>query len=244
MCTRYLHAVMVAFVFASFSTACGDHKSVTTAATPIPTPTPTPTPTPLPLFTLAGAVTDGTISAAVVGATVSINGRYSTRTDGSGQYSVTGLLDAGANLNFTFVSANDYASDYRYIRAPTQNVHLYRIERITAGESAVLTVAPDDTLCVNNAQDTPGLGQDYVCRSVRVVAPNDGVMTLEAIAMQGGTHPPLEVETVGTRPCCAERIANPTSIAVTAGTEVVANVEIIYGASLHQSFVLTTSLAR
>ena len=108
----------------------------------------------------------------------------------------------------------------------------------------MVTVAPDDTLCVNNSQDFPGLGQDYVCRSVRVVAPSDGIMTLEALPTQGGAHPPLEVETVGVSPCCSERMANPTSIQVTAGTEVVVHVEMLLGSTTSQSFTLNTSMAR
>jgi hypothetical protein len=197
-----------------------------------------------PNFTLTGQVTDSATSTPVSGAIVSINGRYTTATDSLGNYSVAGFLDAGGNFNFTYVSANNYASDYRYIRGTSQNVHLHRIKRITAGDSTVVTVAPNDTLCVNNVQDSPGLGQDYVCRSVRVVAPNDGIMTLEAISTQGGAHPPLEVETVGAPICCSERLGNPTSIQVTAGTEVLANVEIIWGSTASQSFTLTTSMAQ
>jgi len=108
----------------------------------------------------------------------------------------------------------------------------------------VVTVAPDDTLCVNNVQDTLGLGQDYVCRSVRVVAPADGIMTLEALSTQAGARPGLEVETVGVSPCCSERMGNPVSIPVSAGTEVVANVEMVYGSAASQSFVLNTSIGR
>jgi hypothetical protein len=195
-----------------------------------------------PDFTLTGYVTDSATSAPLSGAFVSINGRYGTATDSLGKYSLTGVLDAGGNLNFTYVAANGYSSDYRYIRGTSQNVHLYRIKRITAGDSTVVTVAPDDTLCVNNAQDSPGLGQDYVCRSVRVVAPSDGVMTLEALSTQGGAHPPLEVETIGATTCCSERLGNPTSIQMTVGTEVVVNVEIVLGSTTSQSFTLTTSM--
>jgi hypothetical protein len=107
-----------------------------------------------------------------------------------------------------------------------------------------VTVAPEDTLCVNNVQDSPGLGQDYVCRSVRVVAPSDGIMTLEAVSTQGGAHPPLEVEAVGVSPCCSERMGNPTSIQVTAGTEIVVNVEMVLGSTTSQSFTLNTAMAR
>jgi hypothetical protein len=69
-------------------------------------------------------------------------------------------------------------------------------------------------------------------------------MTLEAVSIQGGAHPPLEVETVGAPNSCSERMGNPTSISVTAGTEVWANVEIIWGSTTSQSFVLNTSMVR
>jgi hypothetical protein len=197
-----------------------------------------------PRFLLAGRVTDSTTSTSLFGATVSINGHYATTTDSLGNYTVTGFLDYGSNTNFTYVSANNYANDYRYIRGTTQNVRLYRIERITAGDSTVVTVAPDDTLCVNNVQDTPGVGQDYVCRSVRMLVPSDGVMTLEAVAIQGGAHPPLEVEINSTPVNWAEPFPNPTSFPVTAGNEVVANVEMVLGSTTSQSFTLTTSMAR
>jgi hypothetical protein len=128
-----------------------------------------------PGISLTGRVTDSITSAPIAGATVSINGRYRTTTDTSGNYSVTGFLDAGSNTNVTYVSANNYASDYRYIRATPQNVHLYRIVRMTAGDSTVVTVAPDDTLCVNNMQDSPGVSQDYVCRSVRIATVVEGL---------------------------------------------------------------------
>ncbi len=198
---------------------------------------------PTPDFTLTGRVTDSATSAPISGATVSINGRYRTATDSLGNYSVAGFLDAGGNHDFTYVSANDYVSDYRYIRATSQSVQLYRIKRIMAGDSVMMTVAPNDSLCVNNVQDTPGLGQDYVCRSVRVVAPRDGVMTVEALETQSGARPPLEVETVGVSPCCSERLGNPASIQLTAGTEVVVNVEMFLGSTASQSFSLKTTLA-
>ena len=151
---------------------------------------------------------------------------------------------AGGNHDFTYVSANNFVSDYRYIRATSQNVHLYRIKQITAGDSTSVTVAPDDTLCVNNVQDSPGVGQDYVCRSVRVVAPSDGIMTPEALSTQSGAHPPLEVETVGAPTCCSERMGNPTSIQVAAGTEVVVNVEMVLGSTTSQTFRVNTSMTR
>jgi hypothetical protein len=232
----------------TLASACSGGSTTTTAATaptPAPSPTPSPTPSPPATIVLTGTVTDSATSAPISGATVSINGRYRTTTDSSGNYSVTGLLDAGGDTNVTYVSAEHYESDYRYIRATSQNVRLYRIERITAGDSKAVTVGPDDTLCVNNAQDTPGFGfwQDYVCRSVRVVAPTDGVITVEALPVEGGARPPLEVEIVsGGGQCCSERMGNPISIPVMAGTEIVANVEMVWGSTTSHSFVLIATL--
>lgn len=165
-----------------------------------------------PSIVLTGQVTDAATSAPIAGATVRINGRYSTITDGSGRYSVTGFLDLPAD-NATYIVANDYDGDTRYIRGTSQNVRLYRIERMTAGDSKAVVVAPDDTLCNNNLQE-PSFGSKYVCRSVHVVAPSDGVMTVEALSTQGGARPPLEVETANVSPCCSERMGNPTSIQV------------------------------
>ena len=93
-------------------------------------------------------------------------------------------------------------------------------------------------------QDPPELGPNDVCRSVRVVAPSAGVMTLEALSTTNGPYPLLEVEIVtgGDGPCCSERLENPTSILVTAGTEVVAHVEMPVGSATSQSFTLNTSM--
>ena len=187
---------------------------------------------------LNGRVTDAATGAAIAGAVVSIDGRYTTTTADSGNFTVPGLPFSGS---YSYVSAEGFVSDYRYIRAPIQNVRLHPIERIIAGQSKLVTIAPDDTLCVNNVQDTPGLGPDYLCRSVFVLAPNDGAVTIAAVSTSDGTHPPLEVETVGVSPCCSERMGNPTTILVTAGTVIVVNVELLARSSSAQSFVVNTS---
>jgi hypothetical protein len=72
------------------------------------------------------------------------------------------------------------------------------------------------------------------------VAPYDGAVTIEALSTQ---HPPLGVETVGVSPCCSERMGNPTTIRVTAGTTIVANVEMLSSSISSQSFVVNTSLS-
>jgi hypothetical protein len=209
--------------------ACNDSKETATS------------PSPSAGITLNGRVTDAATGGPIAGAVVSINGRYRGTTDNSGNFSVAGLLDYGHD--YTYVSAENYVADFHYIRGRIQNVHLHRIERIVAGESKLVTIAPDDTLCVNNVQDTPGLGPDYVCRSVLVVAPHDGAVTIEAVSTRDGARPPLEVETVGVSPCCSERISNPTTIQVTAGTVIVVNVEMPASSTSTQSFMVNTSLS-
>jgi len=215
---------------------------------PLPTPVPGPS-TPAPptparpspsSIVLTGQVTDAATSSPIAGAIVRSNGRYSAVTDASGKYSVTGLLDAGAGYDFTYVFAANYVSDYRYIRTSTQDVRLNRIERIAAGESKIVTIAPDDTLCLNNMQDTPGLGPDYLCRSVRIVALTAGTLTIEAVSTQDGAHPSLEVE-VGGEPVDWS-LRNPKSFQVAAGTEAVVNVEMSAAFTTSRSFIVMTSI--
>jgi hypothetical protein len=193
-------------------------------------------------ITLNGQVADAATGGPIAGAVVSINGRYTAATDNSGHFSVAGLLDYGSNHDFTYVSAENYFPDYRHILGTIQNVRLHRVERIVAGGSKLVTIAPDDSLCANNVQDAPSI-QDYVCRRVFVVAPNDGAVTIEAVSTQDGSHPPLEVETVGILPCCSERMGNPTTIEVAAGTVIVVNVEMLSSSASAQSFVVNTSLS-
>jgi len=194
---------------------------------------------PLPAaITLTGRVTDATTGAAIAGAIVSINGRYRGPTDGSGQFSVPGLLDLGTG-DYTYVSADNYFADYHLIHGTTQNVRLRRVERIMAGESRSVTVAPDDSFCVNNMQDSPGIGTAYVCRSLLVTVPQGGNVTIEAVSTSDGTHPQLEVETRNAPLCCDERFGNPTTISVAAGVEIVVNVEMV--STSPQSFLVVTS---
>ena len=92
-------------------------------------------------------------------------------------------------------------------------------------------------------ENRPGLGPDFVCRSVRIVAATDGVVTVDAQSLEGGARPPLEVEVVsGDGPCCSERLGNPTSIAVTKGMEIVAHVEMPWGTTASQDVILKTTL--
>jgi hypothetical protein len=168
-----------------------------------------------------------------------------TTSDGSGNYSLTGYLDIG-DSSITFAFADGYEPSGRYIRGIlSQSFRLHRIEKITSGDSWSVTVRPDDSLCNNNLQEPSfGLpGSGFLCRTVRIPVLRDGVMTIEAVSTQDGTRPTLEVEAVGGSQCCGERLENPTSIKVTAGMEVIANVELPERATASHSFKLTTSMS-
>ena len=121
------------------------------------------------------------------------------------------------------------------------NFKLYRNRRITAGETITVAVGPDDSICLNNVRDFPGLGPDYICRTVRIVASIDGVMTIEATSVANGTRPSLAVETVNAS-SNVWRLENPTSIPVAAGTEVMANIEMSASSSTRESFTLKTAI--
>jgi hypothetical protein len=201
-----------------------------------------------PQFVLTGHAMNADSSAPIPGVTISINGRYEGTSDGAGHYSVIGALDGGslASLhNFTFSTAVGYEPEYRFIRTTSQDFHLRPVQRITAGASASVTVSPTDTMCVNNVQDDPTLyGSVFmVCRTVRVIAPSDGVLTVEAVS-SGGAHPQMEAEAVKDSHCCTlENLANPWSQFVTAGSEVIVNVEIPSNSPASQTFLVQTSMS-
>jgi Carboxypeptidase regulatory-like domain len=189
-----------------------------------------------------GQVTDVETAAPITGAIVDVNGRYRVTSDALGNYSLTGYLDIGAS-SIIYAFANGYEASGRYIRGlVSQSFRLHRIEKIAAGDSWSVTIRPDDTLCNNNLQEASfGLpGSGFLCRTVRVAILNDGAITLEAVSVPDGAHPPLEVEAVGG--AIPERLENPVSIKVRAGMELIVNVEIPETATASQSFRLTTSI--
>jgi hypothetical protein len=187
-----------------------------------------------------------------INVSVDLSGRLTPLPD-SGLQAVPGAMKepvgTGDAVALAYVGASGYDGDRSYVltisQHVSQNFHSYRTKRITAGDSTVVTVAPDDAICLNNVQDFHPWPTEYVCRTVRIVVPRDGVMTMEVLASDGQAPPGLEVEFVGgAGPCCSARLGNPTSIPVTAGTEVMANVEMARGSSASQSYTLNTSMAR
>jgi hypothetical protein len=145
----------------------------------------------------------------------------------------------------------DYESDSRYILDPyasdgsssrsiTQNIQLRRRTHIVAGDSILVTISPDDTICVNNVQDMHPWPTEFVCRTVRINVPNDGTLTVQAVSTDSSVTAGLETEVPGT--CCLESLDNPRSLFLPAGTEVMAQVEMPWGTA-SSSFWLKTSFA-
>jgi hypothetical protein len=188
-------------------------------------------------------VADRTTSAPLPGATVVFSQPHPSpyaRTDSAGRYSLAGLPGPGGGA-LLWATAEGYEDDLLYYRSTSQDFRLYPIERIPAGGSTVVTVRSDDSLCWNNIHE-PGWGNDYVCRKVRIV-PTEGVMTVEAIPIGGGSRPPLVVAVYAGNRVLVERLGNPVSVQVTGGTEVIAFVEMAADSPAAQSFAFTTSMA-
>ena len=201
-------------------------------------------------FHATGIVTDDDGSP-VTGAMVTIrpfvDGRNSASpvlgmTDGSGFYSIdfdANRYGAGSGVASVKAARPGYDPSHNYL-IPTsatqdvsQNVRIYRIKQVIAGESTVLTVLPGDTLCGDNHQ--------FVCRTVHIAAPADGLTTLEVVPTPSATNAGLEILGQGSAyHCCAVT----DRISVTAGTEVVANIGMWGTSTASQSFVFNTSLVR
>ena len=112
-----------------------------------------------------------------------------------------------------------------------ENFRLQRVKSMTAGDSIVLSVAPDNGDC---------LGWLYgPCGRVRVAAPADGNLTVEAVLTQGSAGL-LQLEV-----CCVsgnERYGNPVTLPVTAGTEVSVEVgQSAAGVTTSQTVAVKTS---
>ena len=134
--------------------------------------------------------------------------------------------DAPVYYNIIPVSTSQNAS---------QNIHLYRIKRISAGESIVMTVLPSDSLCGSN-------NSEALCRYVHLVAPSDGLLTIGVVPPLGGAYA-FGAQVVGGPGFGWD---NPLSFRVTAGAEVVVTIGMFWGWTLPdpQSFLLSTSLVR
>jgi hypothetical protein len=233
----------------TLTSACRGGNNTVTSPSPSPTvvqaPTPAPTsiPSAMPLssISLTGEVTNRMTSKPIPGAKVMVSyppPMPSAITDSLGRYNLIGLMGPGGG-GLVWATADNYEDDLQYHRSAVQNFRLYAIQRITAGASMGVTVGPDDTLCWTDTH-APGWGADFVCRIVRIAVPSDGILTVEALPTGGGARPPLVVQLIVAGRLLDERLGNPTSVRVTAGTEAVAFVEIPSSETTKQSFTLNT----
>ena len=82
-----------------------------------------------------------------------------------------------------------YDPDTRYIASNspqvTQNFRLHRMTRVAAGQPATITVALGDRVCGCEVLES-------ICRTVRIVAPSAGTMTVEAVPV-GTTSVPARL---------------------------------------------------
>jgi hypothetical protein len=228
--------------------ACGrDHQGRFAPVSPSTTTSPAPTPTPasprISTFHLTGVATDDDGSPVTrVTVTLNQNGDFggtpvSDMTDGAGFYHID-FDTAGAPgtlIAVLIADSPDHDRFVTYISAPasggqnvSQNLHVYRITRITAGESTVVTVVPGDTLCDENGY--------YACRIVHIVVPTDGLLTMEVVPTPSAANTGLTL--VGD----FGSVGLSEVIHVTAGTEVVEWVGTT--STVSQSGVFKTSLGQ
>jgi hypothetical protein len=246
--------------------ACGTQSSEplkNTVDTTRSTPAPMPAPSGLAAYHLSGTVTggDGTpLEGGLVYFTYlqstspgSIYQHSSTASGSGGLYSLEisalpqsmggprGTQDAWAFAN---VLRAGYEADHRYVSASTQNFRLYPVRQIAAGDSAVVTVAPDDAICSNDLQDLHPWPDEWVCRTIHVSVPADGKMIVTAAPTQlGGAVPGLVIEGASELPDYTWDAGTLTVPAV-AGNVVTVHVEIPWGSDSSRSFMLHTSLIK
>jgi hypothetical protein len=163
-------------------------------------------------------------------------------TDAAGSYRVEfeGMRDAAGGLGTVLAEHPGHENYWRYLgpafAAQTiQNVHLYRTSQIRPGERVPIIVRPDDSVC--------GLDDEWVCRTVRIAAPQTGTLTLTLVTHDPQDQTGLEVLErassggIVRRQCCSPE----ASLRVAAGTEVVANILVWWSTRVSHSFTLGTA---
>lgn len=233
-------------LFAMLTAACGGNHTSPSAPSTASVVSATST------FHVAGVATDDDGNP-VAGANITVQPRVQDKsvpavvvvTDGAGRYGVdfdANRDSAGIVATVKAQSPGHDTANYEIIPASasqntSQNIHLYRIKRISVGESTDVTFLPSDTSCREVACEA-------VIRTVRIVVPSDGVMTIEAVRTPSTTNAVFNMGVAGPdgEACCD----TPASIPVAAGTEVVASIAVFWLWTLpdSQSFVLNTSLVR
>jgi hypothetical protein len=154
----------------------------------------------------------------------------------------------GPLTQFSETQPPEYVYDYRYVlasRTTDLRLQLHRSRQIVAGEALQMNISPDDPVCTNNVQDMHPWPVEWVCRTVYVLPPADGVLTIYAGACQPICLPVgLEAELSPWSSSAYYYSIYPATgtleMPVVAGLPARVHVEIPWG-SPAQSFILRTS---
>lgn len=204
---------------------------------------------------MTGVVTDDA-GKPVPGARVAIRDDFGdlpvVRTDNTGRYTLNFSRGPGSihlpefdpadtrdAVAFVSVEAPGYEPHSRFVLGTSEqiveNIRLRRVQHIAAGESAMLTISLDDSVC----DTTVWPGRELICRTLRVSAPTDGVMSVEAVPNDAASGRST-LQVFGDRTGAPR--GNPTAIEVSAGEEYTVKVELPRPFSASQSFVVKTSM--
>jgi hypothetical protein len=169
-------------------------------------------------------------------------------TDSTGHYSVTfdavpDAIDGG--VAFASVGKAGYEIHYHYIFVDTTTAEfdltMLPIVQISAGQTIEVTVTANNSICVNNFQDSHPwpLAYEWVCQAVQVIPATSGTATIELLPNSGtNSGVQLEVETDN----IVKGFDLTQTVPVQAGQLVGVAVEIPYGSS-DRTFTLVTSIA-
>jgi hypothetical protein len=237
--------------------AVGCNHGVTPPTTPTPTP-PTPNTSPCGVyiscetvtFHLTGIVTDDDgrpVAAAKVSVRPFLYGTpnpplVSTMTGADGSYTIDfgamgGVMGASAIVGYVHGEHPDHETYTRFLQTSgqslTQDIRMYRINRLTAGADTSFVVRPGDSIC--------GLDDEWTCRTARVSSPSAGKVTLSLDSQGATAQTGLETSisgVTGTYRCCN----SSTVYDVAPGTEIAVDVLMPWDARESQSFTLRTSV--
>ena len=161
----------------------------------------------------------------------------SVRTDSSGSYRMSFSASARGDgfVARAQVEGDGYEEYWRNLvrsgggTAFVEHFRLNRIVRLSAGDSAVVSVQPDLGECRGWVA--------VVCAVVRITIAAPGRLSIEVGSDATSERPPLEV-------CCesgTEVYGNPVTLRVTPGPELLLNIGLGRGISAPQSFRVNTS---
>ena len=142
-----------------------------------------------------------------------------TRADGSYTIDFGATGSSGSIIGDVYGEHPDHETYSRFLQTSgqsfTQDIRLYRINRLTAGADTSIVIRPGDSIC--------GLDDEWTCRTVRVTSPSAGKVTLTLDSQGEGSQTGLETSVVGVNTsyrCCA----SSTVYDVGAGAEIAVDV--------------------